>query len=259
MRNFFFILMKELRSYFNSPVAFVVVTIFSVLTGYYFYNIFATFSTISFQAQTNPNLASQYGALNVTELVIRPFFGIISVVMLIMLPMLTMRSFSEEKKAGTMELLLTFPVRDGEAILGKFAGCMGIFAIMLGLSIPSMILVEVFGDPEWGVIITGYFGLFLMGSAFISLGIFMSSLTENQIIAAVLSFAALLLLYMVGYTASLAGGVMERVLEYASFNFHFRNFAKGVVDTSDMIYYLLITMLFLFLSMRSLESKRWRG
>ncbi len=259
MRNFLFILLKEVRSYINSSVAFVVVTIFSVLTGYYFYNIFASFSTISFQAQTDPTMATQYGALNVTEFVIRPFFGIISVVMLIMLPMLTMRSFSEEKKTGTMELLLTFPVRDGEAIMGKFGGCMAIFFLMLTLSFPSILLVELFGDPEWGVIITGYFGLILMGGGFIALGIFMSSITENQIVAAVLSFAALLILYMLNFTAGAAGETMSAVLNYLSFTYHYRNFAKGVIDTSDVIYYLLFTLFFIFLSMRSLESKRWRG
>ena len=259
MRNFLVILAKEVRSYFNSPVAFVVITIFSVLTGYYFYNIFVSFSTLSFDAQTNPVVANQYGALNVTEFVIRPFFGIMSVVMLIMLPMLTMRTFSEEKKSGTMELLLTFPVKDGEAILGKFAGCMVIFLVMLSLSFPSTLLVEFFGEPEWGVIITGYIGLVLMGAAFISLGVFMSSVTENQIVAAALSFAALLILYMIGYTAPRAGETVAVVLEYLSFPFHFAKFAKGVIDTSDVIYYLLFSVLFLFLSMRSLESKRWRG
>lgn len=259
MKNFFFIFAKETRSYFNSPVAFVVLTIFSALTGYYFYNIFASFSTLSFQAQTNPMIINQYGSFNVTEFVIRPFFGIVSIVMLIIMPMLTMRSFAEEKKTGTMELLLTFPVRDSEAILGKFAGCMGIFIIMLGLSFPAMFLVEFFSDPEWGVIVTGYIGLLMMGAAFISLGIFMSSITENQIIAAVLSFAALMILYMVGYSASLAGETVGRALEYLSITAHFEKFARGVVDTSDVVYYLLFTILFLFLSTRSLEAKRWRG
>ncbi len=259
MRNFIFILLKEMRSYFYSPVAFVVITIFSVLTGYYFYNMFANFSTISFQAQTDPMIASQYGVLNVTEFVIRPFFGVLSVVMLIMLPMLTMRVFSEEKKTGTIELLLTYPVQDIEAVLGKFAGCMGIFTIMLLLSFPCMLLVAFFGDPEWGVIISGYVGLLLMGGAFIALGVFMSTLTENQIIAAVLSFASLLILYMVGATAAFVGEVMGRVLEYISILSHLDTFAKGVLDTSDVMYYLLFTIFFLFLSMRSLESKRWRA
>jgi ABC-2 type transport system permease protein len=259
MKNFLFILAKEIRAYFNSPVAFVVATIFAVLTGYQFYVIFSKFSQLSFEAQTNPNLASQYGALNVTEMVIRPFFNIVSVVMLIMLPMLTMRAFAEEWKAGTMELLLTFPVRDEEAILGKFAGCMGIFAMMLFLSFPSVVLVGWLGDPEWEVIVTGYLGLFLMGGAFIAMGLFMSSLTENQVIAAALSFAALLILHMVGYTSGLVGEALGQILEYLSIMFHFQKFAKGVIDTSDIIYYLIFTALFLFLSMRSVESRRWRG
>ncbi len=261
MRNFYFILVREVRAYFASPIAFVVITIFTVLTGYYFYHIFASFSMLSFQAATDPLIASRYGALNVTEFVIRPFFSTESFWMLILLPMLTMRVFSEEKKTGTMELLLTYPVRDLEAILGKFAGCMAIFIIMLALSFPCVILVDVFGEPEWGVIFAGYVGLVLMGSAFISLGIFMSSLTENQIVAAVLSFAALLIFYMLGYSATLLveGEMMEQVISYLSFSFHLGNFAKGVIDTSDIIYYVLFTVFFIFLSMRSLESKRWRG
>ncbi|VAX17663.1 Gliding motility-associated ABC transporter permease protein GldF, partial [hydrothermal vent metagenome] len=188
-----------------------------------------------------------------------PFFGIVSIVMLIILPMLTMRVFSEEKKTGTIELLLTYPVQEGEAVLGKFAGCMGIFLLMLLISFPCILLVDFFGDPEWGVIFTGYIGLVLMGAAFISLGIFMSALTENQIIAAVLSFAALLILYMAGFSAGFVGETMAAVLAYISIMAHLETFAKGVLDTSDILYYLLFAVFFLFLSMRSLESKRWRA
>jgi len=259
MRNSFLILSKELKSYFYSPVAMVVITIFTLLTGYYFYNIFASFSTVSFQVQTDPMAANKYGVLNVTELVIRPFFGIVSIVMLIMLPMLTMRVFSEEKKSGTIELLLTYPVTDIEAVTGKYMGCMGIFSIMLLLSFPNILLVDFFGDPEWGVIISGYAGLFLMGAAFIALGVFMSTMTENQIISAVLSFASLLILYMAGYSAGFAGEKMASFLEYISFISHLETFAKGVIDTSDVAYYIIFAVFFLFLSMRSLESKRWRA
>ncbi|MBI3581327.1 MAG: ABC transporter permease subunit, partial [Nitrospinae bacterium] len=171
----------------------------------------------------------------------------------------TMRTFSEEKKSGTIELLLTYPVRDIEAVLGKFAGCLGIFAIMISFSLPCLLLVAFFGDPELGVIITGYVGLLFMGGAFISLGIFMSTLTENQVIAAVLSFAALLLLYMVGYSAGFVGEGTGTALEYISILSHLDSFAKGVLDTSDIIYYVLFAVFFLFLSMRTLESKRWRA
>ena len=259
IRNVALIYNRELKSYFSSLTAYVVIVMFLLVTGYFFYSLLTTFSIVSFQAQTDPMLAKQYQLLNINETVVRPLFGSISIIMLLMTPLLTMRLFSEEKKTGTMELLLTFPVKDGEAILGKFAGCLGILIVMLGMSFPCVVLVDYFGDPEWGVIISGYIGLLMMGAAFISLGIFMSSVTENQIIAAVLSFSALLIFYMVGYSSGLAGESLGRALEYISFDYHFRNFAKGVLDTSDAAYYLLFTIFFLFLSMRSLESKRWRG
>ncbi|MBI4378841.1 MAG: ABC transporter permease subunit [Nitrospinae bacterium] len=259
MRNFFLIFLKEFRTYFNSSIAFVVITIFLVLSGYFFYNIFATFSTLSFQAMTNPLVAQQFKELSITEMVVRPFFGNLSVFMLIMLPMLTMRIFSEEKKSGTIELLLTYPVRDSEVILGKFAGCLGIFTVMLILTLPCFALVLVFGEPEMGVIVSGYFGLFLMGTAFISLGVFASSLTENQIVAAVVSFGFLLIFFMMGFSAGFASERIGNILKHLSFMPHLSNFAKGVIDTEDVVYYLLFIFFCIFLNMRSLESKRWRG
>ncbi len=259
MRNFYLIFLKELRSYFNSPIAFVIITIFLVLSGYFFYNIFATFSTVSFQVMTQPMLARQYNQLNITEMVVRPLFSNLSLFMLIMLPMLTMRMFSEEKKSGTIELLLTYPVKDSEVILGKFAGCMGIFTIMILLTSPCFILIGIFGEPEIGVIVSGYVGLFLMGAAFISLGIFASSITENQIVAAVLSFGSLLIFFMMGYSAGFAGESVGSILKYLSFMPHLYNFAKGVLDTEDIMYYFLFILFCVFLNMRTLESKRWRG
>lgn len=259
MRNFYLIFLKELRSYFNSPIAFVVITIFLVLSGYFFYNIFATFSTVSFQVMTQPMLARQSNQLNITEMVVRPLFGNLSLFMLIMLPMLTMRMFSEEKKSGTIELLLTYPVKDSEVILGKFAGCMGIFTIMILLTVPCFMLIAIFGEPEMGVIVSGYVGLFLMGAAFISLGIFASSITENQIVAAVLSFGFLLIFFMMGYSAGFAGESVGSILKYLSFMQHLYNFAKGVLDTEDIMYYFLFILFCIFLNMRTLESKRWRG
>ncbi len=260
MKNFYLIFQKELRSYFNSPIAFVIITIFLIISGYFFYNIFATFSTISFQAMTNAILARQYNQLNITEMVVRPFFANISLFMLIMLPMLTMRIFSEEKKSGTIELLLTYPVKDSEVILGKFAGCMGIFTIMILLTLPCIFLIELFGEPELGVVVSGYVGLFCMGAAFISLGIFASSITENQIVAAVVSFGFLLIFFMMGYSAGFASESIGDVLKYLSFMPHMYNsFAKGVLDTEDIMYYVLFTLFCIFLNMRSLESKRWRG
>lgn len=259
MRNFYLIAKKELHSYFSSPVAYVVITMFLVITGYFFYNQFAIFSTLSFQAATNPAIAKQQNLLNITETVVRPLFGNISVIMLLMMPLLTMRLFSEEKKSGTIELLLTYPITDIEVILGKFFACLTVFVLMLLLTATFPILLMVFGSPETGPVLTGYIGLFLMGASFISLGIFTSSLTENQIIAATLSFGILFLFFMMGYSVSLMGPTLGNLMMYISLIGHLEGFAKGVIDTTDIIYYSVFITLFIFLTIRVLESKKWRG
>jgi len=259
MRNFYLIFKKEFKSYFASPVAYVVITMFLILTGYFFYNSLALFSTISFQATMNPMLAKQVGLLNITESVVRPLFGNISIILLLMEPLLTMRLFSEEKKSGTIELLLTYPVTDMGILLGKFFACMAVFIIMIALTILYPLLVIVFGQPEIGPIITGYIGVFLVGASFVSLGIFASSLTENQIIAATVAFGLLLLFWMISFSASLAGQTLGDILSYISLTAHLEGFAKGVIDTTDIVYYLIFISLFLFLTLRILESKKWRG
>ncbi|MFZ3090486.1 MAG: ABC transporter permease subunit [Nitrospirota bacterium] len=259
MRNFYLIFKKELKSYFYSPIAYVVITIFLIITGYFFYNIFAAFSTISFQAQMNPGLARQYNLLNITESVVRPLFGNISVIMLLLMPLLTMRLFAEEKRSGTIELLLTYPVRDIEVVMGKFAACVAIFGIMLIFTFIYPVLIKIYGQPELGPIITGYIGLFLMGAAFISFGVFASTLTENQVVAAVLSFGVLLLFWMMGYTLAFADPGLIGIMSYIALMQHLEGFAKGVIDSGDVIYYLNFIMLCLFLTLRALESKKWRG
>lgn len=259
MRNTFLVFRKELKSYFSSPVAYVVIAMFMMITGYLFYGLFAYFSTLSFQASVDPTIAKQENLLNVTEAVIRPLFGIISMIMLIMMPLLTMRLLAEEKKAGTFELLLSYPITDLEVLLGKFFACLGILAVMLGFSTVFPGLVMAFGEPEIGPIITGYLGLLLLGASFISFGIFASSLTENQIVAATISFGVLFLFWMLNMSASFVGPGLADFINYISITHHLEAFAKGVVDSEDIIYYLMLNFLFLFLTLRMLESKRWRG
>jgi len=247
---------KEIRLYFTSPVAYVVLTIFTLITGYFFYAIFAFFSQISMQAAMNPMMARD---LSVTDGVLRPLFQNVSVIMLLMMPLLTMRLFAEEKRSGTIELLLTYPVRDGEVLLGKYAAALALFAAMLGLTLLYPGIVAYFARVEVGPVLTGYLGLFLLGAAFLALGVFASSLTENQIVAAVATFGALLLFWILGWTTDFAGPGLSKVLAHLSVLDHFENFAKGVIDTRDVIYYLNFALLCLFLTLRSLESKRWRG
>ncbi len=247
---------KEIRLYFSSPIAYVILTIFTLISGYFFYSIFAFFNLVSMQAAMNPMMARD---LNVTDGVLRPLFQNVSVIMLLLMPLLTMRLFAEEKRSGTIELLLTYPVRDGEVLLGKYAAALALFALMLGLTLLYPGMVTYFAPMEPGPVLTGYLGLFLLGAAFLALGILASSLTENQVVAAVGTFGALLIFWVLGWTTDFAGPRLSAILAHLSVLDHFENFAKGVVDTRDVIYYLNFALLCLFLTLRSLESKRWRG
>lgn len=250
---------RELSSYFNSSIAYVVITMFLIITGYFFYNLIATFSIISFQAQANPMMARQYNLLNINETVVRPLFGNISIIMLLMTPLLTMRLLAEERKTGTMELLLTYPVRDVEVVTGKFLACFTVFLAMIFSTFIYPALLVYFGEPEVMPIITGYIGLVLLGAAFISLGLFTSSLTENQIIAASIAFGILFVFWLMSYSVVFLSPDTGRIIAYLAITEHLGSLAKGVVDTEDIIYYLLFTTLFLFLTVRTIESKRWRG
>ncbi len=258
IRSVALIFRKEMKSYFNSLIAYVVITMFLLITGYFFYNLLATFSVVSYQAQSNPMLARQYQLLNINETVVRPLFGNISIIMLLMTPLLTMRLFSEEKKSGTIELLLSYPVKDVDVVVSKFLACFFVFLAMILLTITYPILLVILGDPEVMPIITGYLGLILLGAAFISLGIFTSSLTENQIIAASMSFGILFFFWLISYSVAFVSAGLGQVLAYLSINEHIASLAKGVLDTEDIIYYLCFIVLFLFLTLRSLESNRWR-
>ncbi|MFH2012231.1 MAG: ABC transporter permease [Pseudomonadota bacterium] len=256
MVNFYAILKKELGSYFKSPIAYMVITVFSVISGYFFYSLFALFGVMSVQSMNNPDIQA---ALNITEEVVGPVFSTMSILILFMTPFLTMRLFSEEKKSGTIELLMTFPIRDTEIILGKFGACFITFLVMLAPSIFYQIILFILGKPEIGPIISGYIGIILMGASFISLGILISTMTENQIIAAVVTFGSLLLFWIIQWAASFTGPVLAKILIHLSIIEHYQEFARGVIDTNDAIFYLLFTFFFLFLTMRSLESKKWRS
>lgn len=249
---------RELKSYFGAPTVYVVVAMFLVMTGYFFYNLLATFSVVSMQAQTDPMLARQYQLLNINETVIRPLFGTVSVILLLMIPLLTMRLFAEEKKSGTIELLLTFPVDDVDVVLGKYLACLTVALAMIALTFVYPAVVLVLGQPELAPIATGHLGLVLLATAAVSLGIFTSSLTENQIVAASMAFGMLFLFWLISYSVPLAPPLLGQLLAYLSINDHVASMSKGVIDTEDVVYYLGFTAMFLFLTLRSLEAKRWR-
>jgi len=181
------------------------------------------------------------------------------VVLLFFIPMLTMRLFAEEKKSGTMELLLTYPVRDGEILVGKFLAAAALYVVLLALTLVYPALVAYFTRVEWGPILTGYLGLVLMGGTFLAVGLLVSSLTENQIVAGFGTFGILLLFWVIGWGAEFAGGTLRTVLQYLSVTEHIDTFSRGLIDTKDVVYHASAIALALFLSLRSLESKRWRG
>ncbi len=247
---------KEIRSYFVSPIAYTVLTLFAVMAGFFFWIITQSYQMASLQSMMNP-MAAQ--GLNPAEWVFRPLFRNLAVIMLFIMPALTMRLFSEEKKQGTAELLFTYPVRDVELLLGKYLAALVLFLAMLGLTLVYPLLLARFTRIEWGPTLTGYLGLALLGLAFLALGVLLSSLTENQIIAGISAFGAALLLWIVAWPADQAGPTARVVLNHLSIIAHQDGFTKGVIETKDVIFYLDFSLLCLFLTLRSLESKRWRG
>lgn len=247
---------KEMRLYFTSPVAYVVLTIFLVIAGWFFYNIFAFFTLASMQSAMNPAMARD---LNVTDSVMRPLVSNISVILLLLMPLVTMRLFAEERRSGTIELLLTYPVRDGAVLVGKYLAALALYALMLALTLLYPGIIVYFARLEWGPLATAYVGLLLMGGTFIAVGIFASSLTENQIVASITTFGILLIMWIIGWSADYVGGVWGKALQHLSIAEHNDNFAKGVLDTKDVVYYLNFIALALFLTLRSLEARRWKG
>jgi ABC-2 type transport system permease protein len=254
--NVLAIFKKELRAYFTSPIAYVVLTIFALLSGYFFSSLLTFFSLNSLQASFNPAFAH---SLNATEWIVRPLLRNIAVTMLLLMPAATMRLFAEEKKTGTIELLFSYPVRDWELVLGKFLAGLALYGAMLGVSLLDLTMLGLFARIEWGPVLTGYAGLLLLGMAFLGLGILASSLTENQIVAAVGAFGVLLLLWVIGWSTEVAGPTLGPILSHLSIINHYDSFAKGVIESKDVVFYLNFTLLCLFLTLRSLESKRWRG
>ncbi len=257
MRNALTIAGKELRSYFVSPIAYVVLTGFLLLGGWFFFNLLARFNFLLsvYSALQNPEAQMR---LNLNEFVISPLLHNLSVVLVILIPMITMRSFAEEKRSGTYELLMTSPLSITEIVAGKFIAVVTFLLIMIGLTGIYPLILLAYGNPEVGVMAAGYLGLTLLAVAFATVGLLTSSLTENQIIAAVSCLVVLLLLYVIAWPADTAGPVLGEVLKYLSLTEHFAEMVRGVIDTKELVYFASVILLALFLTQRSVESVRWR-
>jgi ABC-2 type transport system permease protein len=255
LRNISAVAGKELRSYFASPTAWVMMGLFAFLFGWFFMTYLTYFVQQSMQAQFGgaaPNM-------NVNMQLIRPLLSNASVIVLFLLPMVTMRTYSEEKRSGTIELLLTSPLTDVEIVMGKFLGAVGLYAGLLAVTMVYVAFLFWYGDPEWLPLVSGYIGLLLLGSCFISLGLFISSTTKNQMVAAAATFALLLIFWIIDWMADSAGATTGAILRYLSITQHFDDFGKGVIDTKHLVYYLSFISFGLFLTLKSVDSERWRG
>jgi ABC-2 type transport system permease protein len=255
LRNIAAIAGKELRAYYASPVAWVLMGFFAVVFGY-FYNVYLTY----FVEQAMRG--GQFGPpppMHVNTDMIRLLLGNASVLVLFLLPMITMRTYSEEKRSGTIELLLTSPITDLEITLGKFFGAVGLYAGLLAVTTIPIAILFALGDPEWKPIAAGYLGLLLLGSCFLALGLFISSTTSNQIVAGAVTFVIALMFWIINWFADSAGPTLAPILNYLSVTQHFDDFGKGVIDTKHIVFYLSFIAFGLFLTLKSVDTERWRG
>ncbi|HEY0715178.1 MAG TPA: ABC transporter permease subunit [Polyangia bacterium] len=227
---------RELRTYFNSPVAYIVVTVFMLLAGYLFFN------NVFIEKQAE----------------MRGYFGLAPMLFSFIIPAMTMRLVAEEKGSGTLELLITMPVRDWEVVLGKFLAALGLLAVLLFLTLSYAISVQSIGPLDKGPAYGGYFGLLLMGGAYVAIGVMASSLTKNQIVAFILAFAISFGLYLFGKIVQVVPPALQPLIAFLSIDNHFESISRGVIDTRDVVYYLSVMVVSLVIATVSLESRKWK-
>ena len=248
---------RDLNSWFYTSSFYFLATLFFALTGYFFWSNLSYFSLVSFQVATNPDL--QVKSLNLTEGVLSVFLQNVAIVLLLLTPIFTMRSFAEEKRGGTLELLFTYPVTDLQIVGGKFLSLIGIFAVLTFPTAAYFFLAQVVGAKfEWASLASGYLGLFLSGASFISLGMFVSSLTEHQAISAGIGFVILLFFWIAGWMSEWAPPALGRVLREFSLVGHFSDLTRGVLDTKDVSFFLIFILFFLFASLSTLGIRSWK-
>jgi ABC-2 type transport system permease protein len=227
---------REIRTYFNSPVAYIVVTVFTILTGYLF------FTQLFVEKQAD----------------MRAFFNIMPLLFMFMVPAITMRLLADEKASGTLELLITLPVRDWEVVVGKFLAAMVLLCTALGLTLIFAITVKSLGPLDRGPAIGGYLGLVLMGGAYVAIGVMASSFTRNSIVSFIVAFAISFGLYLFGRLTQFLPPSWQSLVAFLSIDGHFENIGRGVIDTRDVIYYFSMIGVSLLVATLSLESRRWR-
>ncbi len=253
----FTIWQKEWRQFFLSPVAYVVLVVFVALAGFFFFDTFTYFVQMQsmYQMYQSPGMAEQ---MNVNDMILTPLFHNLSVLLMLIVPLITMRLYAEEKKNRTDELLLTSPVSEASIVWGKYLGAVSFYvvALLLTLQFPAMLLK--FANPDPGKMATGYLGLFLMGSSFLAFGLFASTVAKTQIQAALYTFFLLLVLWILNWISESIGGASGEILKYLAMTTHFEGFASGTIALPDLIYFASFIVFFIFLATRAVESTRWR-
>jgi len=227
---------RELKSYFNSPIAYIVITIFLLISGWFFFS----------------------GLFMANQASLRGLFSIVPFVFMFFAPAISMRLISEEKRSGTIEVLATLPVKDWEIILGKYLSALILLSIAVLLTLTYALTLALLGNLDEGALVGGYLGLIFVGATYLSVGVFTSSFTRNQVVAFVVSFVIVFILFMLDKIVFYFPGFLATLLEYLSVEYHFANIARGVIDSRDVIYYLSVIFFFLILAVRSLESRSWR-
>jgi ABC-2 type transport system permease protein len=255
MRNIWIICRKELRSYFASPVAWVLLVMFAVGFGWMFWNMLGYFVFEGMEMQ----MRGSTFPMNLNEQIIRPLLQNITVIGLFFIPLITMRLFAEEKRMGTFELLATSPIRDLEIIIGKWLASLILYSCLLLFTAVNFAFLFKYGNPDWKPLLVGYLGILLEVGGLLALGTFISSLTKNQIVAGAVTFGLCLMLVIFGWVSGYETSTWARVLSYLSLPTHSQSFVRGVIDSKDAVFYGSIIFLGLFLTARSLESLRWRS
>jgi ABC-2 type transport system permease protein len=253
MRNIWTVAQRDFKTYFTSPIAYIIIAGFLVIMGWMFFFNLQHFALQNMQAQMG-----QGKGQSITDGIVRPLFGNMNVIFLFFVPFITMRLFSEEKKNHTIELLMTSPITLTEIILGKFLSSLMLILVMLGMTCVYPIILFVTGNPEIGPILTSILGTILLCCCYLSIGILFSATTENQIVAGALTFAAGLFFWLISWATQAAGPVWSDLLQYLSLISHYNNFGQGVIDTADVVFYVSFVGIGLFLTHRVLDSFRWR-
>jgi ABC-2 type transport system permease protein len=256
MHSMYAVFKREVKAYFTLPIAYVMMGGLLFIVGLLYYMAFRWFLGVSFEAMRDPMMASE---LDLSAMVVGATISTIGVVSVFTLPLLTMRLWAEEKRTGTVELLLTFPLRDSSIVLGKFFAGLAVYVVLLILSLLYPLLAALFAHLDPGPIWAGYLGTFLLGATLFAFGFLCSTWTENQIVACALAWAGFLFFWLIGHAADFAGTTLGALFTQLSFARHQENFAKGIIETQDVVYFVLFTVFCLFLTLRSIESTRWRG